>query len=364
MLFRDRPVEKPSELYDRENEFRELRKAMAFRAITIVVGVRRVGKTSLIKAATHDLPHIYIDARRFEEAKYMNYDMFLDELRKSLSKFASLNTRVLESLKRVKGVKIYGVEIELLHGRDRPSFSLILDALNEWAEEEGRRIVIAIDEAQELMKMKGYSILPSIAYAYDNLRNVAFLFAGSKVGLLHKFLKVNDPSSPLYGRYMEKVELKPLTKEQSLDFLIKGFAEHNVRVNVDFLESVVDKLNGIIGWLSYFGLKAVKEGVRENVLDSVLEEASRIAIQEFCNFVEVMGSTRYIELLKVLSRGSAAWSELKRYLELKLGVKIYDSELARLLKNLIGNGFIEKKEDMYVVVDPVLRYASREIRCR
>ncbi|MCC6054160.1 MAG: ATP-binding protein, partial [Thermosphaera sp.] len=59
----------------------------------------------------------------------------------------------------------------------------------------------------------------------------------------------------------------------------------------------------------------------------------------------------------------ATWSQVRRYLELRLGTRIYDSELSRLLKNLLDNGFIEKKEDSYVIPDPILRYASSFIKC-
>lgn len=210
--------------------------------------------------------------------------------------------------------------------------------------------------------MKGYSILPLIAYAYDNLKHISFVFAGSKIGLLYRFLRVNDPESPLYGRYIERIELTPLNREQSLEFLEIGFQEYHMRPDKDLLKEVIDKLDGIIGWLSYLGLKAVKEGLSKEVIDKVLEDASRIAIQEFCNFVKVMNSKRYVEILKILKEG-ATWSEIKRYLELRLGTRMYDSELSRLLKNLIDNGFIEKKDNMYMIIDPILKYASEKIQC-
>jgi predicted transcriptional regulator len=75
-----------------------------------------------------------------------------------------------------------------------------------------------------------------------------------------------------------------------------------------------------------------------------------------------MNSKRYVEILKILKEG-ATWSEIKRYLELRLGTRMYDSELSRLLKNLIDNGFIEKKDNMYMIIDPILKYASEKIQC-
>jgi hypothetical protein len=43
MLFQDRPIEKPEDLYDREVEYETLRKAVNSRAICVIVGARRIG---------------------------------------------------------------------------------------------------------------------------------------------------------------------------------------------------------------------------------------------------------------------------------------------------------------------------------
>ncbi|MEM1621070.1 MAG: hypothetical protein QW536_03780 [Metallosphaera sp.] len=48
--------------------------------------------------------------------------------------------------------------------------------------------MVVIDEAQELRKVRGVNLLPSLAYAYDNLRNVKFILGGSEMGLLHDTL--------------------------------------------------------------------------------------------------------------------------------------------------------------------------------
>ena len=363
MPFFERPVERPEELFDREEEFEGLRKSVESHAITVVVGVRRVGKTSLVKASTIDLPRIYLDVRKFEESRYITYGMFLEELRKSLSSFVSLDKKIIDYLKAIRGVKVFEFGIEFSLDSSRPLLTSILESLNEWARDRGEKLVIIVDEAQELIKMKGYDILPAIAYAYDNLRNLSFVFAGSKIGLLYRFLRVDDPSSPLYGRYMERIEVKPLDKEKSITFLRKGFEEHGIEVDESFLKEAVEKLDGIIGWLSYLGLKTVSRGTHKNIIDEVVEEASKIVANEFCKFVDAMGSKRYVEIIKAINREGATWSQIKRYLEIRLGVKIYDSQLARLLRNLINNGFIDKRNDTYVIPDPILRHTTRNITC-
>jgi AAA+ ATPase superfamily predicted ATPase len=362
MIFQERPIENLQDLYDREAELERLRKAMLERAITLVIGFRRTGKTSLIKVASFNNNVVYVDARKFEERNYITQKDLLEEFGKGINSFIPRRKRVLKFLKNVSGVKIRDVEIEFSWGKERISFTSLLDELNNWAESDHTKIIVIIDEVQELTKLKGFNLLPTIAYAYDNLRGVSFVFAGSKIGMLYKFLRIDDPSSPLYGRYMEEVKVEPLSREQSVDFLYKGFSKANVEPNEKIIEDAVDKLDGIIGWLSYFGLTALKSGLNEETIKKVQGDASRIVINEFCNFVKSRGSKRYVEILKAV-RDGARWSEIKRYLELKTGEKVYDSELSKLIKNLIDSAFVDRKGDFYIIQDPILRYAAGKVSC-
>lgn len=361
MIFSDRPIEDPKDLYDREKELEELKKACINRAITLVLGTRRTGKTSLIKVATRDMNKIYIDIRKFEEENYITYKDFMEDFKKSLNQFTNGKERLLKLLKNIRGVSILGNSITFKWKEEEPSFSSILESLNNWAEEENTHLVIVMDEIQELTKMRGRNLLQSFAYSYDNLKHISFIFAGSKIGMLYNYLKIDNENSPLYGRYMEKIELKPLTKDQSIDFLLKGFKEAGINVDIKLLEKAADELGGIIGWLSLFGLISLKNP-SEKALDETINIASKIVIKEFCNFVRTMNSNRYTLIINALKFG-ARWSEIKKYLELKEGKTIHDSELTKLLKNLQKNGFIQKEGETYIISDPILRKISNKINC-
>jgi len=361
MMFSDRPIEDLKDLYDRENELEELKKACMNRAITLVLGARRTGKTSLIKVVTKSMYKIYIDIRKFEEENYITYRDFMEEFKKSLNQFTSGKERLLSFLKNIKGVSILGSSINFRWKEEEPLFSSILESLNDWAEEENAHIVIVMDEIQELIKMRGRNLLQSFAYSYDNLKHISFIFAGSKIGMLYNYLKIDDENSPLYGRYMEKIELKPLTRDQSIDFLLKGFEEAGINVDMKLIEKAADELGGIIGWLSLFGLMGLKNP-SEKALNETIDIASKIVLKEFCNFVKATNSKRYILIINALKFG-ARWSEIKKYLELKEGKTIYDSELTKLLKNLQNNGFIQKEGETYIISDPILRKISNKINC-
>lgn len=247
--------------------------------------------------------------------------------------------------------------MEFARGRGRPLLPEVLRALDKWAAAESRRLVVVIDEAQELYKLKGGSFTPVLAWAYDNLDNVVFLLTGSKVGLMHRLLRLDDPESPLYGRYVHVIKPSPLPREKALEFLARGFAESGVAYSPRLLEAAVDHLDGIIGWLSYLGLEATRAGrITEELLREIVEKATRLAWGEFCNFVKLRGTARYLHIVHAAAEG-ATWSEVKRYLEIREG-PINDAELSRLLKSLVDEGWLEKGE-VYRLTDPFMKYAAK-----
>ena len=116
-------------------------------------------------------------------------------------------------MKRIKGVSI-SISV---------SFS--------WNKEERTEFVdllkIIGGRTKVLENMRDYDLLPAIAYAFDHLDNPSFIITGSEVRVF-KFLRVNDPRSPLYGRAFSEIQLKPFDKETAISFLKKGFEEFGI----------------------------------------------------------------------------------------------------------------------------------------
>ncbi|AEA12490.1 ATPase [Thermoproteus uzoniensis 768-20] len=360
MLFMDRPAESLDELFDRESEVKMLLESVSRRALTLVLGMRRVGKTSVVRAATRGRLRVYIDARIFEERAYISYDDLLGALRSELRRILPLHRRLGELLGRIRGVSVAGVDVRFEMGRRAPNISELLEAFDQWAGERGERLVLIIDEAQELIKLRGRAILPALGYAYDNLRNIAMVFTGSKAGLLLRFLRLEDPDSPLFGRYVERIDLGPFPPELSVRYLEEGFRQAGVEVGEDLIRKAVEALDGVVGWLAYFGLRALRSP--RTALEETLEYATRLAASEFCHFVEYTGSRRYIYVASICRNG-ARWSEVKRHLQATEGRPITDYEVTKLLSNLVNYGFLEKRGDLYVVADPILRKALEGLRC-
>ena len=91
-----------------------------------------------------------------------------------------------------------------------------------------RRVMIALDEVQELYRVSG-PFLKLLKMIHDSYPNVSFIFTGSMFGLMRVLLQP-EVSSPMYGRKPAKVELAPFSEETSLAFLRKGSGSWGFRL--------------------------------------------------------------------------------------------------------------------------------------
>jgi len=367
MLFSIKPKERRDELYDFEKELEELMKGIERSPITIVIGMRRTGKTSLLKVALNELgnPYIYLDTRFSVNPTYRDFIYIVKEsLEDFVRRYKSFREKIVEVLSSVKGVSISipfsSIDISW-RGSSKLEFPEFFTALNRIGSELKKSVVVAFDEAQELRKITWINFVRLFAYIYDNLDYVRIVLTGSEVGLLYKFLRLDDRDSPLYGRYIHTVSTRRLTFEESIDFLEKGFKEIGISINKQVIEEVAKTFGGIIGWLTLFGYNCyMNPDLCSHQVDKVLKIAIDIAKNEIENFLSSRRSVRYKTLLKILTV-ERSWSEIKKKLEDIEGRTINDKTLNELLNTLIDLSIIEKKDNKYIVADPITRKAVEEL---
>ncbi|ASJ12275.1 AAA family ATPase [Thermococcus thioreducens] len=357
MLFDPRPKERREEMFDREEELEAILRGMGEYPITLIIGIRRVGKSSLLKAALNEYQGIglYLDARRLYAAGSGNISasVITDELSRILigrGRFGFLRGISIEK------VNIGGIQIK---PRDM-GFMDILEVINRIGEKTGHKVILAFDEAQYLRfygSRGGKDLLAAIAHAYDSMPNLGFVFTGSEVGLLHDFLGLDDYSSPLYGRIYEEVEVRPFPRELSEEFLRVGFSEVGLNVPQDDIKRAVDELDGIPGWLVEFGFNYWKKGDPEKALETTMAKARSMIREELLELER--RSPRYALILRAVSIGLSRWSGIRDYVEAKSG-PITNARLTNLLRNLEKMGWIKKENGGYRIIDPVVEKVLRE----
>ncbi|QDA31778.1 ATP-binding protein [Thermococcus indicus] len=361
MYFDERPKARREDLYDRERELEDILNSINSRKPLILLkGIRRLGKTSLLRVALNEakLPHVIVDLRGVNPNSRRDlYLRFQAALNEYLLKNAPLLKRLKDKIRLIDGVRISGVGVSLSWKNPETLYSLV-SAL----ESEG--FLIAFDEVQEIRGPAGKGLASLIAHFYD-YGETSFILTGSEIGLLYEFIGIEDPTAPLYGRVFHEIELSRFSREQSIDFLRKGFEQAGIEAPSEILEDAVNRLDGIVGWLVKFGTISLREGLSKKTVDIVLEEASKMALGELDRFLEKrpLARKRYLTVLHAIARGRNTWSELKRELEKAEKREITDATLARLLDALLKASFIEKRVNgrniTYHIADPVLEFALK-----
>ena len=208
-----------------------------------------------------------------------------------------------ELLKQLRGVSVAGVGVTFDPGEKTLLPSSVLKAINDGQEQ----VVIAIDEAQKLSKMIGRGrpdFRSLIAYAYDNLPNMKFVLTGSEVGLLEDFLK---QAEDLQGREMEEIVVPSFDHDTAKRYLKKGFAEKKIKQSDEMLEAAVANLDGIVGWLAFYGRQVTKS--RSQPIEKTLKQAEGIVEKEMFHLLQ--RSKYYRPILNAVANGSVTWSAIK-----------------------------------------------------
>ncbi len=342
MLFDERPKSNREDLFDRDRELGELLDNI-HRPIILLTGIRRIGKTSILRVALNmvDTEYILIDGRGLKP-NYGLRDMY------SLlsSAFSRSGSRILELIKGLRGVKVLGSGVEFSWG-GRESLDLIelFDRLNR------RRVIVAIDEAQYFRGPQSNIMRNLLAHSYDYNDNVTFILTGSEVGLLHDFLLLDEPDSPLYGRYIHNITVERFSRDESFEFLKRGFNEAGVEIDHKLIEEAVDLFDGIPGWLTFFGNRYIS-GIRR--MEDIIAMAVNMAVKELRS---ICRTDRYRYVLKGIAEGLDSWSKIKRYVEEREKRTISDSILSNIIRNLEDMSIISK----YKFLDPIYLLAARKL---
>ena len=232
----------PEYLIDRIEEVNDLVSLLSNPRIIYnlsVLGYRRIGKTSILNKVEQQLQNKNFIVVRFDVKKNMGApEIFFDRLnaeifkayvkhlsrskrfKKAANKIGSQIIQTITEVLSKKKLKGLGVEtsvsadgtvsitpkIEFVDQRkQRPDYQkimeTILDAARAFAEESGTRLVIILDEFQDIMKLRRYRGLNNIMDQFRSLVQergtmVSYVICGSRVHMLRELLE--GGGSPLF----------------------------------------------------------------------------------------------------------------------------------------------------------------------
>ena len=330
-LFDTKPKSDPRFLYGREKELDELVESLKKKNWVIILGPRRVGKTSLAECAI----------------KRMGKKIFLLDARENNNFIESLNKLLAtpESSLKVKAeIRVPYTPINIGAEYNKTLSKKDLDSL---LKKVGHMYII-IDEAQWLVNPRKVVML--LAHLYDYYYDsVTFIITGSMIGVLKSIVEPG-PSSPLYGRAITEMEIKRWQSSISLSFLKTGTAELGLRLNEKMAIEVEENLDGLPGWLTLFGYNYAQVKNPNIALTKTIKEAKKIVSQELKSIAELgIGTPKLIEVLRVLAK------EPVRFVDITKATNFNNTSLSKYLSTLNRLGYIEKdSKSRYFISDPML----------
>jgi AAA+ ATPase superfamily predicted ATPase len=353
LYFDPRPKTKRVDLFNREEELKQFQKALGYASFVVVTGLRRSGKTSFVDVALAEAgcPHVFLDMRDLPTVPSR-----VEIVRMVEAAFQSLDKKWLSALKgtltHVKGVSFVGGSVAFDWGEKGVDLAELLDKIDSWAKSRKERFLLAFDEIQLVRGDK--SIPRLLARVADRNRNTVVVVTGSEVGLLYGFLGFDNPDSPLYGRHYIEIPMHSFSKEQSAGFLKKGFAQVDMSCPIGVMEYAVEKVDGVVGWLTLFGAKCRDKGTcSKELVDEIVDEGGRLARAEALKMVKF--SLRYGVILNFLARArKAGWTSIKAVLEAHEKRHLPSSTFTVLLNRLVQTGFVEKENSEYRIADLLL----------
>ncbi len=382
-MFRTSTPVTDREFHDRVPELARLQQAVdALRAgaprWVAVLGVRRVGKTSLLLELTRRNPHpdvCFVVLDCFEEQP-LGFEIFRRLALRTVDAFLAREADVsFEALApRPDEYRAALVEaptftrldralradlLSLCEGPANARLAAVALGLAErLAVATKRYCVVAWDEFQELAKLPASrgGLLPLARATWQRHRRTTYLVCGSERTTLGQL--VSSPASPFF-QHFDVMELGPMRRADALELLTRQ-GRGSAAIPAAVARAAVDVLGGHPFYLQLFGealtAKALPwdEGLVRQVFSELLfSRTGRLALYFAHEFDRLVGqATTLGAVLEALSDGPLRTMEIARRTGASSGAMV------RYLERL-GDALVRAEDGTWSLADPVFGHWLR-----
>jgi len=295
--------------YNREKELKNLKTieqaSKESAKMTIIVGRRRIGKTTLIKEAYPQKLYLFVSKK--------NEALLCEEFIKIVEQ--QLEVKIFGEMRKFKELFEYLMELST-----KRAFTLIIDEFQEF---------LTINKSL-------YSDMQNIWDSYKDRSQMNLVLSGSIYSLMKRIFE--DRKEPLFGRANNKMELKAFSV-LTLKEILEDYAPNYTH---DDLLSFYILTGGVAKYVEIF--VDAKAFTLEKQLDLIfddyslfLEEGKNLLIEEFGKEY-----TTYFSILSLIASSKTSRSEMESILERNIG------------------GYLEKLELEYSIIKKIKPIFAKE----
>lgn len=348
---------------NREEERALLKKRIVATQHTVMMAPRRYGKTSLVLKVAEELklPHKTIDLFAAYNEEYVR-DQIIDKVSKlviellpRIEKAKEKIFKIFKSMKPEISLGGFGQRLNLqLYSNPLQDITSLLLKLDETAKTFDKKVVIFMDEFQQISELKNYhSIEASIRHAVERSQHVSYVFSGSNRHLLNQMF--GDKGRPLY-RLCQIMELKRIDGDKYIKrFKLLSKRQWGEEFSHEVMETMLKLTECHPFYINAF-CQVIWEEKELPMRVETIEELwhNYIKSQRYNISLDVMKLSP--NQRKVLIALAQKPEHEVQATEFMFKLKISASSAQQSIDVLMNKDFIMKTQEGYALVDPAVKY--------
>ena len=357
-------IVKGGSFYDRSEECARIVNTLSGGNNVVLYAPRRFGKTSLIFKVIEQLEEadfvcIYFDFMPVFSAEsfFRLYTKALSAKQSNLNKFASLFSSIIKTIRPVLSFGQDGIpELSVDFANSEVNETVVSQLLDipEMLAGKNRRVVVFLDEFQEISKLKSINFEALLRSKVQQQQKTNYLFFGSKTHLLTEMF--NDKRKAFYHSAFQ-MSIGSMPQQDTIDFLRAKFASSSIHIDVETAKYLISVAADIPHYIQFLASEVWQYMVNSQttVSKAMVDECAQRVValkSDYCMELFDRRSQNQKQLLKALTQEGKNIFSANYINKHRLSAL---STLQRSVKDLVNNGIIEKRGGEYFIADPFFR---------
>lgn len=357
---------------DRVSETKRLKANFEHGVNTLLISNRRIGKTSLVRHVKNIV--------NSKKVSIVYLDIF--DCRSEYDFYNKLASAVLQQT--ATKTEIFLQNAKTFLSRVSPKISLspdptmdfsvslgitekdyspeqILNLAESIAQKQGKKIVICIDEFQQIGEFpESLTVQKRLRGVWQLQQNVSYCLFGSKKHLLTNIFQRKD--MPFY-QFGDAIYLSIIETKNWVPFICQKFQKQNLIISEDLAKKIcieVENYSSYVQQLAWNVMLNTNHEVTEEIIEKAMTELIAQNSALFMQQTEGLSSFQMNMLRAIASDIHNGFTTKKVLAEYNLGTK---SNISRIQKTLIDRDLVELREEGLFINDPVFKKWFRRFCC-